>query len=294
MSRRFLISRLSKLTDTKAIYRRKVKIIISKKPGLTRAAVRKEARKAYMWLAHNDINWLDQTIPVDQPTTRDQHRKKMLETLANNVGTSRKKLRSLDETNYRWLLQNDYEWLQPLLPDKLRYYKNISPMDRRESYRRLLQKYPNYSRTEITRLDPSNYAWLKKYDSEWINQHQPLRRFKGKLIRLSVEERRSQFLNIYESNPNASRIELRRLCGQNYNWLQKRDSVWFRQYQPVLKKRVNKISKELRRELFLELRNNNPSMNRSQLKSLDKTNYLWLLQNDSIWLDENAPISRSR
>lgn len=293
----------SKQTDTRIIQRNKISGIIADNPKLTRAEVKEKCRPAFQWLIKNDKEWLNDLLPPHrQPITLEQRREKMLSCVANNPGLTRNELKKIDVTTYEWLVSNDYDWINSVLPairSKRVYQKNCSLEYRRGAYLQLREKYPDYSQTEIINLDTSNYQWLKMYDSDWLGQHQPPRK-KGKTrhSKQSIDERRAAFISILESNPHALRKDLKRMCGNNYIYLERRDTEWFRKYQPLIRIQVNTagrhMSKEQRRELFLEIRNQSPQMSRSQLKSLNNANYSWLLKNDKSWLHENTPPIRTR
>ncbi|WP_040949390.1 TnsD family Tn7-like transposition protein [Gorillibacterium massiliense] len=290
----------SKQTDTKRIQRGRMKKILTQNPELTRAEADKNFNSVFYWLFINDRDWLDEVLPIDrQPVTYEQRRDKMHSLITNNPKLTRNELRSIDITTYEWLLDNDRAWMESVLPPirARRVYHNNYGLDaRREAYLQLKKKYPDYNRTQIFNLDPNNYRWLRMNDMVWLDQHQPPRK-SLKRIKLSIEERRTAFISIFDSNPNASRKDLKRMCGSNYSWLERRDKKWFRTYLPLIMKQVNTMgrymSKEQRREIFLNLRNQNPHMTRTQLSALNNANYSWLQKSDKQWLNENAPPIRT-
>lgn len=291
-----------RLTDTKQIHRDKILRMVDTQPGIKRTEVIQKARAAYQWLQRNDIVWLNEVLPKDNsPTTLEQRRTKMLTIVSKNPGLSRNEMKKIDITTYEWLIQNDYDWIKTILPpirSKEVFHKGIKPEDRREAYLQLRQKYPEYSKTEIINLDPNNYSWLRQNDRQWLVEHQPSTKKSNDLSKLSLEERRSAFINILTNNPTAIRKDLRRLAGNNYIYLQRRDAEWFKKQLPELNKKEvlskQQLSKEQRRNLFLQLRSLNPNMTRSQLKQENMSNYAWLFRNDKDWLFSNSPPIRTR
>ena len=291
----------SKLTDTKQIHRNKILKVMAAQPGIKRSDVIKTARAAYQWLRVNDSEWIYEVLPKDDLVTLEQRRAKMLTIVNMYPGLSRNELKKIDITTYEWLIKNDYDWIKTILPavrSKRLFYNDKNLEDRRASYLQLRQVYPLYSKTEIIKLDPSNYQWLRQYDREWLIEHQPQPKKSYASLNVSLEERRSEFIQILLNNPQALRNDLKRLCGNNYTYLQRRDTEWFKKQLPELsEKRAStkqKLSKEQRRNLYLELIKLHPEMSRTQLKQHDGSNYAWLYRNDKDWLFTNSPPIRTR
>lgn len=291
----------SRQTDTKKLHRNKILRIVDMQPGITRTEVIRKARAAYNWLRENDNVWINEVLPEDAPTTIEQRRYKMSTIVSDNPGLSRNELKKIDITTYEWLIQNDYDWIKTILPairSERVFQKGIKPEVRREAYLQLRQKYPEYSKTDIINLDPNNYQWLRLNDRQWLSEHQPPPKKSINISKLSLEERRAALIDIINNNPNALRKDLSRLAGNNYTYLQRRDTDWFKKLLPELNKKEvlskQKLSKEQRRELFLQLRSLDPEMTRSQLKLENTSNYVWLFRNDKDWLFSNSPPIRTR
>lgn len=279
----------SRKIDLRKIQRNRLLRLLENNPCLIRNNVE---QSLIHWLRMNDTNWLDNTLPPSQKFTLEQRREEYAKLLKEHPEYTKSELKSLNESNYVWLLENDREWMK--IQNKLIQSKRslkIAREERRESLIRLLEVNLSASRTQIMHLDFNNYYWLMGNDREWLEQHLPARKTRAGTKRLvkSLELRRSDFLKVLEENPNAPRKELRQLMSGTYNWLIQYDKEWFREHQPQVRQFPLKLTLEQRREAYVKIREDNPFASRTELKRKDINNYIWLQKNDRDWFEQNKP-----
>lgn len=260
----------------------------------------------YAWLIAHDKQWMMEQLPntvIRKPIkTLEERREQFLKLLNKYPNATRSELNQLESANYKWLMQNDVGWIslrQP--PVKLNSNKknNITLQQRRKTFLRLRDEFPNLSRSELQRQDLSNYTWLRMHDSAWFEHElpSPIDKIGSIKPRFTLLERRNFFMNIYKENPTASPKEIRKLSGSNYTWLHTHDFLWLKERQPSIRKnesihkrrRVINKSLEERRKEFISIRNENPYLSRSGLKENYQSLYVWLMTNDKYWFSNQLP-----
>lgn len=280
--------------------------VLQQHPNATRKELKQINPRNYAWLNIHDKNWM--LIQLPQRETRkpkktlEERREQYLRLLSKYPKATRTELRKFESSNYTWLKLNDNEWLslrQPPIILSSNKKKSITLEQRRKDFHKLRKEYPDLSRGELQRQNLSNYNWLRMNDNDWFEQHLPPSKERIGTIkpRFTLEERRNQFLDIYQRNPAATPKELRKICGNNYTWLHTHNFLWLKEYQPSIRKNTNiqkrkrVINKSLeeRREEFLTIRNENPHLSRTGLKDEYQSLYVWLMSNDKDWFLNQLP-----
>ncbi|WP_191089654.1 TnsD family Tn7-like transposition protein [Paenibacillus spiritus] len=93
---------------------------------------------------------------TDITTTNLKRRAKMENILANNVFHSRSEIRNIDQSLYRWLMRNDKEWLEQVLP--VRIPRDKVKLDFKAMDKHLVLKI----RTAAARIDPEYRLPIKR------------------------------------------------------------------------------------------------------------------------------------
>lgn len=280
--------------------------IVRKNPNATRVELKELNKSNYVWLIQNEKDWISEYLPPRKTRksklSLEERREKFLKLKNEYPNATRTQLKEKDSNNYTWLKQNDDEWLNINQPafNVSKPVEKTSLDQRREAFITLRASHPNLNRAELSRLNPSNYAYLRTRDTEWFEKYQPpLKERSGELRpRLTIDQRRALFLVIFKENPNTTPKELRKLCGSNYDWLHTNDFLWLQNYQPNIRKmrpqRIRILNKTLeqRRAEFLVIKNENPHLPREGLMNKYQSLYRWLRTNDSEWMLEQLPPER--
>lgn len=168
----------------------------------------------------------------------------------------------------------------------------IKGVDQKKVQRNRLLKILSDTPSELRSTVESNVVvWLRVKDKEWLDQVLPSRS-NVKRHRYSIEYRKERFLELLEKYPTASRSQLRKYDSSNYSWLYRNANEWLQAHIPTIQEQRGvalKISRERRRTLFLDLRNENPHFNRAELKAANMSNYTWLGRYDAKWLADKLP-----
>lgn len=285
----------SRMLAVKQMQRNRVTDIARDNPGITLTEITKIEPKLIKWMQAYDVEWLRGNVKYTRERLRlEDRRKGFLEILRQHPKATRKELKQIHPSNYEWLIIHDKEWMLKQLPPRSNRRSKRTVEERREQFLKLLIKYPHATRSELKELESSNYTWLKLHDNEWFSLNQPpIRLRQEKKQRVTLEQRREEFLELRKNYPDISRGELQRLNLSNYTWLRTNDSEWFEQHLPPPIERNGlkypRYSLEERRNQFLIIYREYPKATPKELRKLCGSNYTWLHTHDFLWLKKYQP-----
>lgn len=281
-----------RLLNTKQLRRNKVIQIIKERPGIRLTEIIEIDHRLIKFLQKYDLVWLRENVTYTKKEIKlEDQRMEFLDILQKHPQVTRKELCQMNPPVYRWLIKYDRGWMLGQLSVIRRSTRGLE--SRRKQFQQLLITYPHATRKELRKMNPSNYIWLKKHDSEWFSKIQPPIEIKqDKIIKISIENRREKYLELLNENPNLSRGELQRLDKSTYSWLRVHDNEWFEKQSPPVKKKGMyhpRDAIEERRRLFLNIYQSNTGASPKELRRLCGSNYSWLHKHDFQWLKQYQP-----
>lgn len=112
-------------------------------------------------------------------------------------------------------------------------------------------------------------------------------------IYLYQETYRKKIQQIMIEIPNISRRQILKLATKEYRWLKNHDQEWLMNILPESKIKVQPYLKTYRKSI-LNVIQQNPDLNRTQIKNLASQEYYWLKMNDREWLMSILPKPKER
>ncbi|MCL6606129.1 MAG: TnsD family transposase [Paenibacillus sp.] len=279
----------------KQLRRNRIIEIVRSNPGITLTKITKIDPKLIKWMQAYDVDWLRENVRYTRmKISLEDRRNDFLEILQRYPNATKKELKQINPRNYVWLNTHDKNWTVEQLPQRVIRKSEKNLEERREQFLRLLSKHSDASRSELRKLESSNYKWLMLNDNEWLSIRQPpIKTGSNKNKSNTLEHRRKEFLRLRKEYPDLSRGDFQRQNSSNYSWLRTYDSDWFEQQLPPLKERNGMIKPrftlEERRNQFLGIHQRNPAATPKELRKLCESNYTWLHTHDFLWLKKYQP-----
>lgn len=173
----------SKKVNYKQLHREGLLSFLQENPGAKRGTIKVLMPGLSRWLTMNDRVWFDEILSKTRIPTLDERRSKLMKIISGNPSMRRMEIRELNASNYEWLLTNDFEWANEVLPGFPRITQSRGFVEqgrsglfhsvlerRREKFLRVKDENPQLNLTQLAKVD-NNYFWLKKHDPDWLREN---------------------------------------------------------------------------------------------------------------------------
>lgn len=257
---------MNAMTGARAVTRHRLRIFLDGLPKDLRQFLNAASEKG-----QQERRDTDPRKAAKHEALRAASRQALLDVLSSNPTLARFEVEALISSRYAWLIRNDREWFDAVLPSRRPqhagcqgWYSRFNSADeRRESHRKnvlaLLHKEPRLGRSEVYARLRGPMAWLLAHDRAWCDEHVPIRaryhssfawysgevplvmpepmlkaRYRSDAERTAVAKK--FVTTVKKLNPQLTRSQFRRLCLAPVQWLRAVDPDWLERKLPKPKK----------------------------------------------------------
>lgn len=244
------INKANKLQECK----NSILLHIQNNPNTTRGQIYSlfAAEKSYIY--NHDPKWLERNLPrsrlLDHNCVNTLYNSKqiLLDYIRKHPYCTRTQVIDNCRNEYEQCKQYDRIWFEKNLPlsKKVREHNFTEKL---EHCRNVLIKYiaehPNCNRTELHEIFKTEYSWLHRNDVEWFNNMMEQSKYSQNKIENKLEANKIKLLEFVNSNPNCTRLDIRRSLDVEYRYCYNYDRDWFEKEMPIpleLSHRSSKIN----------------------------------------------------